>query len=419
MRTLYISYFGLREPLVQTQVLPYLRQLRQDGIEITLLTFEPNRRRSWPQEKVDESRERLGVDGIRWISLAYHKRPSLPATVYDILAGAWVATRLVRKERIEIIHARAHVAAAIGSLTRSVTGARLIFDIRGFNAEEYVEAGTWSAGGLKYRLMKRAEKAVLAAADGFVVLTERARNILFPGCLDEDSSGRPIEVIPCCVDAERFQAAEHISQKEAKRDLGLEGRRVLVYVGALGGLYPTEEIAQFLAAAHEHDRTTFSMVLTQSPPDVLARRLGDLGVASADCLVRKVPVAEIPRYLKAADVALSMKRPGYSQASCSPTKIAEYLASGLPVISSAGIGDTDEILEQDQVGVVFREFNRRAYTQALQEAEALLLTDDVRERCRASAGTRFNLEEVGGRRYRRLYHRLFNRASRSHNASLL
>ena len=43
MRSLYLCYFGLREPLVQTQVLPYLRQLSRSGIEVGLLTFEPNR----------------------------------------------------------------------------------------------------------------------------------------------------------------------------------------------------------------------------------------------------------------------------------------------------------------------------------------------------------------------------------------
>ena len=42
---LYICYFGLREPLVQTQVLPYLRELARGGVRMSLLTFEPDRKR--------------------------------------------------------------------------------------------------------------------------------------------------------------------------------------------------------------------------------------------------------------------------------------------------------------------------------------------------------------------------------------
>ena len=46
---------------------------------------------------------------------------------------------------------------------------------------------------------------------------------------------------------------------------------------------------------------------------------------------------EVPRYLKAADVAISFIKPCYSKQSSSPTKIAEYLASGLPVVCNAGL----------------------------------------------------------------------------------
>src|SRR5215210_6669748 len=116
MRTLYICYFGLREPLVQTQVLPYLRQLTESGIEVRLLTFEPDRERSWPLEEKEDWSARLQADEIRWLSLPYHKRPSVPATVYDIVAGARLAARLVRREGIEVIHARSHVPVAMALL---------------------------------------------------------------------------------------------------------------------------------------------------------------------------------------------------------------------------------------------------------------------------------------------------------------
>ena len=39
MSVLYLSYDGLMEPLGQSQILPYLRQLAK-GRKITLITFE-------------------------------------------------------------------------------------------------------------------------------------------------------------------------------------------------------------------------------------------------------------------------------------------------------------------------------------------------------------------------------------------
>jgi len=58
--TLYICYFGIREPLVQTQVLPYLRELmkgdysrkkgtpasrepKDTALNVSILTFESKR----------------------------------------------------------------------------------------------------------------------------------------------------------------------------------------------------------------------------------------------------------------------------------------------------------------------------------------------------------------------------------------
>src|SRR5438270_7519148 len=111
--TLYLCYFGLREPLVQTQVLPYLRELAASGVEVSLLTFEPELKRRWTRDAIAEERTRLAGDGVHWFLLPYHKRPSLPATAFDVLAGAWYAARLVRREGVDVLHARSQVPMAM------------------------------------------------------------------------------------------------------------------------------------------------------------------------------------------------------------------------------------------------------------------------------------------------------------------
>ena len=39
-RVLFISYNGMLDPLGQSQVLPYLRELAKRGVRFTLLSFE-------------------------------------------------------------------------------------------------------------------------------------------------------------------------------------------------------------------------------------------------------------------------------------------------------------------------------------------------------------------------------------------
>lgn len=405
--TLYLCYFGLREPLVQTQVLPYLRELVSDGIEVSLLTFEPEMKRRWSRAQIEAQQSQLAGEGLHWYCLPYHKRPSLPATLFDVARGALLAARLVRREGVEVLHARGHVPALMAAMVKRLVGGRMIFDIRGFMPEEYTDAGVWPENGRLYRGVKRVESYLMASSDAFVVLTEKAREILFPGFEKADQKGRPIEVIPCCVDPARFRAAEEVSRDDLRKELKLTGRRVMVYVGSFGGWYMTDEMTQFLAVAYERDPRTFALILTQSPPEPIRERLRNLGLTDDDFFVGKVAAADVPRYLKSADAAISFIKACYSKLSSSPTKIAEYLASGLPVVCNTGVGDLDELIKSDEVGVLIHDFTREAYTEALAELDKLCQDPTLNSRCHASASNRFNMETVGGLRYRRLYRRLF------------
>ncbi|HXA18215.1 MAG TPA: glycosyltransferase [Thermoanaerobaculia bacterium] len=398
-RALYICYFGLREPLVQTQVLPYLRELVARGIGMSLLTFEPSLKTSWDADSIAGWRRRLRVEGIEWHLLPYHKRPSLPATLYDIVVGAWRAAAIARRGKIDLFHGRSYVGMAIGALAKRLTGAKLIFDVRGLLAEEYVDSGNWPAGGMLYRLTKAAERWLDRAADGFVVLTDRARETRYP----EGGSGRPVEVIPCCVDPERFAAAVARDRDAIRRELGLEGRRVFVYLGALGGYYLIRETAELLAAAREQDPHTYALVLTQGLPAPMTAELQRLGFSNDDYRVLRVAPEDVPTYLRAADIALALIRPSFARRSMSPTKFAEYLAAGLPVIASAGTGDLDVHIREGRAGVLLKTFDHAAYLDAFRVIEELMSDPGQPERCRAEARARYDLHTIGGERYRRLY----------------
>ena len=397
-RALYVCYFGLREPLVQTQVIPYLRELVQGGVAMSLLTFEPDLRGRWSADSIAEWRERLQRDGIEWHVLPYHKRPSLPATLYDIFAGVLRVRSIARRERIDVIHGRSHVGAAIGALAKKLTGARLIFDIRGFLADEYVDRGNWRAGGFLYRLTKMAERWLYRTADGFVVLTERARETIFPN----GAGGRPLEVIPCCVDSERFAAAARRDRDALRAELDLTGRTVFVYIGALGDYYLVRETAELLGVARESDPRVYALVLTQTPGSAIVSELERAGLSPADYRVISVPPDDVPHYLNASDVALSLIRTSFARRSASPTKFAEYLSAGLPVISTAGVGDLDVQIEGWRVGVLLRDLDRASMVEAIRATEELRRDPELAARCREMS-LQYDLHSIGGVRYRRLY----------------
>lgn len=398
---LYVCYLGLDEPLVATQVRPYLRALAGRGHRLHLLTFETARR---DRAAADALRRELAAEGIAWHALRYHRRPSLPATLYDIACGAARGIRLVRRHGIDLVHARSHVGAAVAWPLRVLLGRPFVFDVRGLLPDEYADAGHWRRGGLKYRLGKAMERVFFRRASALVVLTETVRGDLsVPGGPLAARAPADTTVIPCCVDLGRAPWDETARAAERARR-GFDGRRVLVYAGKLGMWYLDAETARFFARAHRRDPRFFLQVLTASPADALRRALAQAGVPQDAFDVRAVPPAEVPAVLRASDAGLSFIKPCVSKRSSSPTKVGEYLAAGLPVVSTAGIGDCDRQLA-DGRGVLLPSLDEAACDAAAAALVALLDDPDTRRRCRAFAEAELSLDAVGGPRYAAVYER--------------
>lgn len=397
--TLYICYFGLREPLVQTQVLPYLRELVKGDIAVGIVTFEPEMRARWTADQIAEKKRELADEAIEWDALPYHRSPSALATAYDILAGTLFVRGRIRERNLDVVHGRIHVATLMGALARRFSSRKpkLIFDIRGFFPEEYIDAGVWPENGFLYRGAKRVEKWLMEQADGFVVLTEKAKSLVWP-----DGSEKPVVVIPCCADfAARFPETLSTSRNEMREKLRVAGRTVYAHIGALGGLYLTKEMADFMSVARDLDPKAFALFLTQSDPTEIVNLLKEHGFTDDDLFVGRVDPDEIPKYLAASDVGLSFVKATYATQSRSPTKIPEYLAAGLPIIANSGVGDVDELINTEKVGLLIDSFDREAYQNAIFQLRRF--RSDVGPRCREVAIRRFDLETVGGERYRRLY----------------
>ncbi|MBK9436390.1 MAG: glycosyltransferase [Chloracidobacterium sp.] len=204
----------------------------------------------------------------------------------------------------------------------------------------------------------------------------------------------------------RFAAVKG-DRQSVRAELGIEGRKVYTYVGSFGGWYLTDEMIDLFAAARERDPNSFTLILTQRDKEKISNLLTERGFSANDFFVGSVKPSEIARYLDASDVAVSFIKACYSKQSSSPTKIAEYLACGLPVISNRGIGDLDELIEDNKVGVMVDDFSRDSYLQAISGIHKL---GDVRELCRQTVAREFDLEDVGGKRYRAIYEKLLLKA---------
>ncbi|HEU4930469.1 MAG TPA: glycosyltransferase family 4 protein [Pyrinomonadaceae bacterium] len=403
-RVLFISYNGMLDPLGQSQVLPYLRELARRGVRFTLLSFE--RAKAFEPQGVSECeqlREKLKAQGIEWHWLRYHQRPSIPATMYDVMAGYRKAAALVRRNRIEMVHARGHIPATIALALKRRFGTKMIFDLRGLMAEEYVDAKHWREGGLPYRLTKAAERRILAATDGIVTLTERIWPIIKEW---EGLRGRPVhhEVIPCCVDLSLFEfSADDRARRRA--ELGLADRLTMVYSGSLDGWYLTEEMADFFASYLKREPQAHLLWLTTGRHDRVRELMAARNIAKDNFSVLAVASADVPSYLAAADIGLAFIKRCVSKIASSPTKNGEYLACGLPLVINAGVGDSDALINDWKAGVLIEDFTDEAFAEAGRDVDAAVRATGARTHARSVAEQVFDLK-IAGERYAALYERV-------------
>ena len=404
-RVLFISYNGMLDPLGQSQVLPYLRELAKRGVRFTLLSFE-RAKAFGPAGKVqcEQLREKLASQGIEWHWLRYHQRPSVPATIFDVFVGLRKASGLVKRNKIEMVHARGHIPATIALGLKMGFGTKMIFDVRGLMAEEYVDEEHWREGGIPYRITKATEQRILASTDAVVTLTERIWPIIREW---EGLRGRDVhhEVIPCCVDLALFKFSEE-ERARRRAELGLGDRFTMVYSGSLDGWYLTEKMADFFASFLKRKPDAHLLWLTTGSHDRVRELMKARNVGPENFSVRSIASAEVPSYLAAADAGLAFIKRCISKVASSPTKNGEYLACGLPLIINAGVGDSDSLINDWKAGVLIDEFSDEEFAEAGRGIEAMVADADVRQNARAVAEKLFDLKAIGGERYASLYERV-------------
>jgi len=389
---LYISYDGMLEPLGQSQVLAYLEKLAP-GRRIHLISFE--KRRDWSDAKRRaEMKRRLAIAGICWHPLRYHKAPTALATAYDVAVGTALAIALVKRHGLTIVHARSYVAALIALAVKRVTGAKFLFDMRGLWADERVDGGLWSADGRLYRMTKALERRFLLAADHVVTLTHASEAEIrhFPYLAGK---ALLISVIPTCADLERFA----IQGPPAADPF------VLGYVGSVGTWYLLDEMLRFFVCLGEFEPTSRLLVVNRGEQGLIFDRANALGIDPTSVEIVAAEHRDMPRLIGRMTAGMALIKPVYSKIASAPTKLAEYLGCGVPVLGNAGVGDMAEILEGRRVGVALTDFADGSLAGAARRLVELSRELGLQQRCRDAAVELFSLEQ-GVAAYAAIYDRM-------------
>lgn len=212
-------------------------------------------------------------------------------------------------------------------LKKFFTKTRFILDVHGALPEEYVYlnnmVSTW---------LERVESNSMLNSDTIICQSNEMQRHIFKKFNIESN----VVVYRCGVDTKVFHRDTH-KRMSLRQILGYSDNDIVfVYSGGMHKWQKVDDVLDMFVQYHINNRNSKLLVLTKEKDtfrDKLMKLEDNYDVISA-CQVYSLSYDEVPDYLNAADVAFLLRDNDIMNAVASPTKLSEYLACGLPVIST-------------------------------------------------------------------------------------
>ena len=266
------------------------------------------------------------------------------------LVGPWIASR----DGVVIATSPQLLVGLAGYVAARTRGAPFVFEVRDLWPQSLEAVGQSSRRSLLYRTLERVANFLYRHADRIVVDGEWKRREL-------TALGVPPEKVSVIRNgvAEDFaldpgSEAARRERERLRRDLGLDGRFVVMYAGTLGMAHGLGTVLGAADRLREHRDIAFILIGTGADRTTVAARArpeAARGEPSGDVrYLGKVPRSAIPGYLAAADVCLVPLRRSEVFKTAIPSKMFEAMAASKPVILGVE-GEAKELLEDARAGI--------------------------------------------------------------------
>lgn len=346
MNILYLGYWDLAEPLTTATIFPQLRIL-QDLPFVSTIVFVNTERISSNPEFTPAS---LLTKVIYRPLFSKNLRPRLLNKINDFIHFPRELKKLCLEYRIALIIARGAPAGSLAYLCWRKTAVPFLVESFEPHARYMLESGVWNRLDPRYICQMAWEQKQKQFAKGLMPVAESYRQHLLAEGVEPDK----VVTVPCSVDASVFRFVESTRQEMRANYRLSSDTSVGIYVGKFGGLYLENEPFKMFAAAFDHYKKFFLIILTSSQfHKWINRQIVRHRLPAERILIRSVKNDEVPNYLMMSDFAYATYKPGLYKAFLSPVKVGEYWACGLPVVMTQGVGDESRQMESHGGGVLF------------------------------------------------------------------
>lgn len=280
--------------------------------------------------------------------------PSIPfaKNFFIFKFSLWLMTiitmAIAKIYRIYRIHAEGYIAAIIAIRYKELTKTGFVFDIHGVYPEEIVL--NWKESKWKrdfYEWACSVEKCAIKKADHLIFVSNGMKHFFLEKYSNSEINNSTI--VPCCVDYE-FYNFNNSDRDEIKKKLCTDNNIVYAYMGSIDSWQCFDEVCSIFKGISTLEKDSTLLVLTNN------RKLANQIMLEQNVDLSKVRLLSLTHdqvglFLQAADLGFLIRKNHIVNLVSSPTKLSEYLAAGLPIITTEFAGDSYSIVKDTGIGI--------------------------------------------------------------------
>ncbi len=355
-KILFITWDSPSANYLEGLFLPIFNEIsKYTDYKFTILQF------TWASPK---EKERVALlcnsKGVPIEFINVYRKPHVAlGSLWTILKNIVKVRRFVKVNDFDIVMPRS-LMPALCCLFLNLDKRKLLYDADGLPLLERLEFSNASKKSNVHKLLSWVECKTVAKANAVITRSKFAIEYLLKTYRINNNkkfyvvnNGRSENIFV-------FNA----EKRELVRDsLGLNSSsKLVVYCGSLdGNKYLFDEMLEIFRIFKKDNSNAHFLVITNNVAFALEKI--DTTIKD-DVTVKCIPPHEVPEHLSAADIALAIIKPTESMKAASAVKLGEYFLMGIPIIATAGVGNSKELLSQSEDCLIFDLQNDNRYVTA-------------------------------------------------------
>lgn len=346
----YVSHDSLAEGIGMSQIVPVVIGLANKGWDVGIISCEKT-------EISSEIREQFEAAGVNWTALSFGR--------VGVVGGVGRLIRIaIRLPRARTYHCRGDLAAVATHLR---SRSPYLWDVRGLWIDQKIVIGSINTHPLIIWLAKKLERIAAKNAAAVTTLTEA----VFPILIKRNPFLTQFHaVVATCTDLDKFSFSAKLPTDKK-----------LLLSGVYNNYYDISATREFISSFRGKEELKVTWCHGKEALK------SELNVGEDEIKVMSQSDMQSEIASSSFGLAICKQDIGDSLTGVMPTKVAEFLAVGRPVIVSKGVGDLEELLLASRTGVVVENNMDLAVTELLE----LLNDNETPTRCRALAEQYFSM----------------------------